>query len=624
MHPETLRAHAARSPILLTILLLWGCVGGGGGGRTGGNVLIGGACADTLDCLLPGHCVEGICVAPDAGGPDAAGFGGFGGGAGGEGGVGGGAGGEGGFGGGAGGEGGFGGGAGGEGGGVCMPQCAGRVCGPDRCGGVCGPECPAGSLCDEGQCTEAGCDEGRFECAGRCVDFLSDPDHCGNCESPCPDGEAQGALPVCAEARCGLACIEGNGERVVPDFQQDAAHCGRCNNACPSAEGGQPRCSGGRCANPCSGDALTCDGRCVGGLSPTFAACARQDAGCCRVGQPGTSALPPASVQQPNGLRIVVAARSRLSARITSTEGRCPVSAPGDLPDVGRNDQLRLQLYGLRTDAQLFELARGVNAKGEAEGVCGTLEVDLPAGTYWLATSYAEAFTGAAELSWSLQPVDAPAAAPQTLRTTGAYRVNLPGGEEVVELPLSLAQASRVQVRLLPRVEAWSARTGNCRGQLSLRAGSPDRTPLVQTDCGALDHFLPAGDYVLRLSTRDALAAGDALVQLTIDALRVRAVNLSATETYRLAEPLPAGEVLALTYRAGQGFHRVTLQGLGCPDVLFRRFDASGFQQVVAPTVNDCYRDERDRPAGNYTLWVHHQRHDLLQPISVQLTAPAP
>ena len=56
-------------------------------------------------------------------------------------------------------------------------RCAGK-----ECGGKCG-KCRNAKVCRGGECV---CSDGMDECHGKCVDLLTDADHCGACDTPCP------------------------------------------------------------------------------------------------------------------------------------------------------------------------------------------------------------------------------------------------------------------------------------------------------------------------------------------------------------------------------------------------------------------------------------------------------
>lgn len=75
-------------------------------------------------------------------------------------------------------------------------------------------------------------EEGLDVCGGTCVDFDSDHDHCGDCDSVCDEDETceqSECVPVCddAEQLCDGSCVQTT-------FNDE--HCGECGNACESSE----------------------------------------------------------------------------------------------------------------------------------------------------------------------------------------------------------------------------------------------------------------------------------------------------------------------------------------------------------------------------------------------------
>jgi hypothetical protein len=92
---------------------------------------------------------------------------------------------------------------------VCVPDCTGKVCGSDGCTGLCNPGCGPNSTCssdgmscpcDFASCDDACCADGQSCCDRDCVDLQNDPDHCGDCETACDDGQ------TCQDGACGVSC----------------------------------------------------------------------------------------------------------------------------------------------------------------------------------------------------------------------------------------------------------------------------------------------------------------------------------------------------------------------------------------------------------------------------------
>ena len=181
-------------------------------------------------------------------------------------------------------------------GGPCPP--AQMPCG-DRCidpahdaanCGSCGNACPAGHLCNNGQCgagspgvpgapvtpgipgtpstpgipgttTTPGtvattgtsgttsCSSGLTNCGGSCVNTQTSIQHCGKCNSPCSSGQS------CSGGKCGnyavamtlgpqaLCTASGKLWCSGTCVSQDSSNCGSCGNKCAAGQG----CSGGSC-----------------------------------------------------------------------------------------------------------------------------------------------------------------------------------------------------------------------------------------------------------------------------------------------------------------------------------------------------------------------------------------
>jgi len=88
---------------------------------------------------------------------------------------------------------------------------------------------------------------GKAICNYRCVDLLTDPDHCGDCDvscygAPCNNGTccSSGSTTLCPDGSC-------------TDTNTDPNNCGGCGNACSSGE----TCQTGTC---CAGETIVCGG----------------------------------------------------------------------------------------------------------------------------------------------------------------------------------------------------------------------------------------------------------------------------------------------------------------------------------------------------------------------------
>lgn len=120
----------------------------------------------------------------------------------------------------------------------CQPDCSGRQCGPDPvCGSDCG-SCPAGHICQEGQCV----------CQPDCSGLECGPDPvCGSDCGSCAEGQ------VCREGRCGCQ-PDCRGRECGPD-PVCGLDCGQCrpgqecrvDGFCQAKLGCQPSCQGRTC-----------------------------------------------------------------------------------------------------------------------------------------------------------------------------------------------------------------------------------------------------------------------------------------------------------------------------------------------------------------------------------------
>jgi hypothetical protein len=117
---------------------------------------------------------------------------------------------------------------------VCVPDCTGKVCGSDGCTGTCAPGCGPNSTCTDGgtlcecdfvSCDDACCADGESCCGSDCTDTNTDPEHCGACNTTCPEGQ------VCQGGVCGLAC----GSDFCPAATEicDGGTCQSCD-VCPT------------------------------------------------------------------------------------------------------------------------------------------------------------------------------------------------------------------------------------------------------------------------------------------------------------------------------------------------------------------------------------------------------
>jgi len=145
----------------------------------------------------------------------------------------------------------------------CAGTCVDLVTNPDNCG-ACATVCEAAEFCAAGACTSE-CPGGTTECSRACVDTQSDPNHCGGCDVVCGAGRACDAGScACAPGftACGAECV---------DVDSSSAHCGACDNACRAGSS----CEGGACM--ACGESV----RYAAHIEPGFVTCA---AGMCHSG----------------------------------------------------------------------------------------------------------------------------------------------------------------------------------------------------------------------------------------------------------------------------------------------------------------------------------------------------
>lgn len=105
--------------------------------------------------------------------------------------------------------------------------------------------------CYDGGFVGAECRAGLTECAGECVDLMTDNLNCGACGVSCPGGRVCHDGLYCEAFEAGTAGAGGDvGECIAPFVT--AEHCGSCATSCRSTE---PLCS-------CQGEDCECVAEC--------------------------------------------------------------------------------------------------------------------------------------------------------------------------------------------------------------------------------------------------------------------------------------------------------------------------------------------------------------------------
>lgn len=132
---------------------------------------------------------------------------------------------------------------------MCGNECVNWLTNDDHCG-QCDNACGLHANCVNGQCS---CVAGYSDCSGQCVNLNFDAANCGSCGHACAAGQA------CVNGSCASGCPQGQemcGTTCV-DVNSNEAHCGDCNNACRNDQ----VCTNGSCA--CFGGEQECNGACV-------------------------------------------------------------------------------------------------------------------------------------------------------------------------------------------------------------------------------------------------------------------------------------------------------------------------------------------------------------------------
>ena len=155
---------------------------------------------------------------------------------------------------------------------LCNGQCVGKNDPAYGCGSAACTPCTithGSATCAAGACAVKVCDKGYSDCDGKpengCETDLSKAASCGSCNAVCP-----ASAPVCAPAggsfQCGTGCsalapLLCGTECVEPTSSVN--HCGGCETKCPDVPNGETKCSLGQCGFTCHPDFHECLGRCA-------------------------------------------------------------------------------------------------------------------------------------------------------------------------------------------------------------------------------------------------------------------------------------------------------------------------------------------------------------------------
>lgn len=153
---------------------------------------------------------------------------------------------------------------------ACGDVCTNTNSDPDHCG-ECENECENGEGCLQGECKRFGCAPGQVECSDECVDLQRDPQNCGDCGEACDSGS------VCSNGTCLTSCPAGqtacNGTCIDP--QTDNQYCGAtlCSDEAGMGGGGSvdegtvcsggQACEAGSCEVICTSERILCGDTCI-------------------------------------------------------------------------------------------------------------------------------------------------------------------------------------------------------------------------------------------------------------------------------------------------------------------------------------------------------------------------
>lgn len=166
--------------------------------------------------------------------------------------------------------------------------------------GSCGLNCPAGTICSNGQCV-ANCASGLTNCGGNCYNLLTDVNNCGACGVICA---FPNAFAVCINGQCAIGgCNAGyfncngiNADGCEVNVLADSNNCGGCGNVCPPRPNASNVCNNGQCSLICNAGFADCDNNPVNGCETNITTSIANCGSCNVVCVPGPHVLSVACV----------------------------------------------------------------------------------------------------------------------------------------------------------------------------------------------------------------------------------------------------------------------------------------------------------------------------------------
>jgi hypothetical protein len=449
---------------------------------------------------------------------------------------------------------------------------------------------------------------------------VNDPEHCGNCGNTCPDGADENGFPLCRNAQCQVKCGDGPNGPIVPDLDGDILNCGACGHRCPDPLGGEPRCSDGECLDPCHPLQTICDNQCTYASSAQADNCVGEDA-CCPVVAEGQYPVPALAPFRGHAVRIRLAERRRLQARLSFDNGSCPGYTLTSLPRSLISRDFIFSVKATNLVGNAHRLAQAVKPKGD-DTACALIDVDLDAGVYRIQLE-GTGNTSPGTVTWSTSAPAPLVNVPASVERSGSYGVQVQPGNQGAVVNVQLAQASRLRMRYRERLsdfpELMPQGRETCTGSILLAHATQPESPFDTTTCGEVDRPLPAGAYRVRL-THTLPEASEGRLEVGITPIPVAVREAPARGTVVLRQPPAVGQVDAINFGSLGGEQTFTVSGDGCHETAVTIFNTDGGFIAGKVPFDDC-----DAPVARYlaigphTLWIHHGELRAQRPISVAM-----